>query len=162
MIKHPLLTTYCLSARRANFPNGKFGLKLMNDASSILHYSYKKCCKAGIKKEYSQKELDAFENLASRFSRLSDIILQKILRSIHSIDLDDVNTLRDSINLAEKKRLIKDAVEMIEMRELRNSVVHEYIPEVIKNIFIKSLKLTPSLLKNVELINQYCHSKYQI
>ncbi|MCX6150350.1 MAG: hypothetical protein NTX22_07515 [Ignavibacteriales bacterium] len=140
----------------------KSELKLMNDASSILYYSYKKCCKVGIIKEYSQKELDVFENLTSRFARLNDIILQKIFRSIHSIDLDDVNTVRDSINLAEKKKLIEDAVIMIEMRELRNSIVHEYIPEVIKNIFIKSLKLTPSLLKNVELINQYCHSKYQL
>lgn len=140
----------------------KSELKLMNDASSVLHYSYKKCRMVGIKKEYSQKELDAFENLASRFARLNDIILQKILRSIHSMDLDDANTIRDSINLAEKKNIIEDAVEMIEMRELRNSIVHEYIPEVVKNIFIKSLKLTPSMLKNVELINQYCHTKYQI
>lgn len=140
----------------------KSELKLMNDASSVLFYSYKKCSKIGIKKEYSQKELDVFENLASRFARLNDIILQKILRSIHSIDLDDANTLRDSINLAEKKDLIEDAVEMIEMRELRNSIVHEYIPEVVKNIFIKSMELTPSLLKNVELINQYLRNKYLI
>ncbi|MCL4547304.1 MAG: hypothetical protein M1480_19205 [Bacteroidetes bacterium] len=140
----------------------KSELELMNNASSILNYSFKKCIRIGKKKEYTQKESDAFENLASRFARLNDIILQKILRSIHLIDLDDAGTLRDSINLAEKKRIIADADKMIEMRELRNSIVHEYIPEVIKNIFAKSMELTPSLLKNVELINRYCHSKYKI
>ena len=140
----------------------KSELELMNNASSVLNYSFKKCIKVGIKKKYTQKELDTFENLASRFARLNDIILQKILRSIHSIDLDDAGTLRDSINLAEKKRIIADAGKMIEMRELRNSIVHEYIPEVIKSIFAKSMELTPSLLKNVELIVQYCHSKYKI
>ena len=49
---------------------------------------------------------------------------------------------------------------MIEMRELRNSIVHEYIPDVIKNIFISALKLTPLLIKDVELINSYCTDKF--
>ena len=84
-------------------------LKLMNDASSILKYSYEKCKKIKIKSEYTLKELDAFENLSSRFARLNDIILQKMLKTIHSIDLDEINTIRDSINLAEKKNLIKSA-----------------------------------------------------
>jgi hypothetical protein len=135
-------------------------LKLMNDASSILKYSYEKCKKIKIKSEYTLKELDAFENLSSRFARLNDIILQKMLKTIHSIDLDEINTIRDSINLAEKKNLIKSARKMIEMRELRNSIVHEYIPDVIKNIFISALKLTPLLIKDVELINSYCTDKF--
>ena len=137
-------------------------LKLMNDAVSVLSYSFDKCKELEVKESYSQDELDALENLASRFARLNDIILQKILRSVHIIDLDDVITIRDSINLAEKKNLIADAAEMMEMRELRNSIVHEYIPEVVKKVFIKSLKLTPALLKNVALINQYCRSEFQI
>ena len=49
---------------------------------------------------------------------------------------------------------------MIEMRELRNSIVHEYIPDAIKNIFISALKLTPLLIKDVELINSYCTDKF--
>ncbi len=137
-------------------------LELMNNAYSVLKYSFKKCIKINVKKKYTQKELDAFENLASRFARLNDIVVQKILRSIHSIDLDEAGAVRDSINLAEKKNIIINAREMIEMRELRNSIVHEYIPEVIKSIYTKAMELTPSLLKNVELINRYCSSKYQI
>ena len=62
-------------------------LKLMNDASSVLKYSYKKCLTIEIKKEYTLQELDAFENLTSRFARLSDIIIQRVLKTIHLIDL---------------------------------------------------------------------------
>ena len=61
--------------------------------------------------------------------------------------------MRDSINLAEKKNLIKSAQQTTKMRELRNSIVHEYIPDVIKSIFISTLELTPLLLNDVESIN---------
>jgi len=143
------------------FVNLRNELKLMNDASSILNYSYKKCLKIKIKKEYMLREMDAFEALTARFARLNDIIIQRVLKSIHLIDLDEANTIRDSINLAEKKNLIKSAQEMIEMRELRNSIVHEYIPEVMKSVFRSTMKLTPFLLDDVHLINSYCKQKYQ-
>jgi len=131
-------------------------IKLMNDASSILEYSYKKCVKIKSKKLFTLKELDAFETLTSRFARLSDIIIQRVIKSIHLMDLDEVNTVRDSINLAEKKKLIKSAKSMVEIRELRNSIVHEYLPDIIKSIYIRTLKLTPLLLNDVTLINSYC------
>ena len=136
-------------------------LKLMNDAASVLRYSYKKCIGIKAKKRYSLKEQDAFEILTSRFARLCDIIIQRVLKTIHSIDLDEIGTVRDSINSAEKKNLIKSAEEMIEMRELRNSIVHEYIPDVIRKVYIKTKKLTPLLLENVKLINSYCENTYK-
>jgi hypothetical protein len=138
----------------------KSELNLMNDASAVLKYSYRKCLKIKTKKNYTLKELDSFENLASRFARLNDIIIQRVLKTIHSIDLDEINTVRDLINLAEKKNLIKSAQKTIEMRELRNSIVHEYIPDVIKSVFVRTLKLTPLLLDDVELINSHCDITY--
>ncbi|GEM_PF-6136076 len=51
---------------------------------------------------------------------------------------------------------------MIEVRELRNSIVHEYMPDVIESIFVKALKLTPLLISNVELINSYCKTNYTL
>ncbi len=136
-------------------------LKLMNNAVSVLKYSYKNCSRIKTKKKFTLKEQDAFEVLTSRFARLSDIIIQRVLKTIHSLDLDEISTVRDSINLAEKKNLIKSANEMIEMRELRNSIVHEYIPDVIRSIYIRTKKLTPALLENVDLINSYCRTKYK-
>ena len=135
-------------------------LKLMNDAASVLEYSYKKCRGIITKKRYTIKEQDAFEILTSRFARLSDIIIQRIFKTIHSMDLDEISSVRDSINLAEKKNLVASAKGMVEIRELRNSIVHEYIPEVINVIYIKTKKLTPSLLENVRLINLYCKTTY--
>jgi len=138
----------------------KSELKLMNDASSILEYSYKKCLKIKLKDQLTIKELDAFENLTSRFARLSDIVIQKVIKTIHTINLDDITTVRDSINAAEKMNLIKSAGVMIEMRELRNSIVHEYMPDAIKSIFISILRLTPHLQKDIKLLNLYCTAKY--
>ena len=136
-------------------------LKLMNDAASVLEYSYKKCSGIKTKKRYTIKEQDAFEILTSRFARLSDIIIQRIFKTIHSMDLDETGSVRDSINLAEKKNLIVSAKEMVEIRELRNSIVHEYIPDVIRAIYIRTKELTPLLLENVRLVNSYCKTIYK-
>lgn len=137
-------------------------LALLENAKDILLYSYKKCELIDDKKKLTQKETDAFELLASRFSRLSDIVIKKIFRLIERIDLEDKGTVRDAINLAEKKNLIADADSFIEIREVRNSFAHEYIQEVVSQIFVKVYSLTPVLLDSVKRIRDYCKNKYGV
>jgi uncharacterized protein YutE (UPF0331/DUF86 family) len=130
----------------------------MQNAADVLDYSYKICAAIGIKDAYSLAELDHFEALTSRFARLSDIVLQKLLRLIDEIDLESPGTVRDRINRAEKKQLIASAETFIEIRLLRNSIAHEYQNAVIVEIFQRVLKLTPELLNAVGRIKNYCPS----
>jgi uncharacterized protein YutE (UPF0331/DUF86 family) len=80
---------------------------------------------------------------------LSDIIIQKILRVFDTLDLEKPGTVRDRINRAEKKGVVKSADEFIRIRILRNEIAHEYKPETIYDIFEHVMKLTPVLLKSV-------------
>ncbi len=137
-------------------------LKLLEEASKTLNYSYLKCSKIGIKKEYSDVELESLDSLTSRFARLSDILIQKIFRMIEKIDLDEEGAVRDRINNAEKKGLISNADTFIEIRELRNIIAHEYIPEAIKKIFVSVLEFSPVLINSFELVKNYCREKYKI
>jgi len=136
-------------------------LELLDNAVKVLEFSQEKCRAIGIKEQYIPDELDRFESLTSRFARLCDILLQKIFRLIDEIELEMQGTLRDRINRAEKKGLIKDAQQFIECRALRNEIAHEYMPEKVLAIFKQVLEITPHLLANVETVKTYC-AKYQI
>ena len=135
--------------------NLKILLSDLEKAGDVLSYSVEKCNKIPMSEGLSYEELESYEALTSRFARLSDIIIQKVLRAIDSLDLDDEGTVRDRINRAEKKGLIKSADEFIDIRILRNEIAHEYKTETIYSIFIKVLALSVTLLKSIETIMDY-------
>jgi len=127
----------------------------LEKASDVLLYSVEKCRKISISEGLSYEELESYEALTSRFARLSDIIIQKVFRTIDSLDLDDAGTVRDRINRAEKKGLIKSADDFIAVRILRNEIAHEYKTETIYSIFLKVLELSEVLLESVDSICVY-------
>ena len=104
----------------------------------------------------SLETLDKFEALTARFARFNDVLLQKIFRLIDDIDFDHSGTVRDRINRAEKKGLIKNAQEFMEIRELRNSIAHEYQAEALNIIFPQVVSFTPVLLEIANNVRQYC------
>lgn len=131
-------------------------LKILSDATELLEYSFNKCSKIGIKSRYEPEELESFESCTGRFARLSDILIQKVLRLVDEMDLESQGTIRDRINRAEKKELIGSSDTFVEIRMVRNDIAHEYLPEAIQEIFVKVLELTPALLDGVARIKKYC------
>ena len=133
-------------------------LLAMAQIEALLKWSLDRCqpipMTAGQK--LAQEDLEKFESLTARFARFNDILLLKIFRLIDAIDLDDAGTVRDRINRAEKKGLIEDAQRFIEIRELRNSIAHEYQPEALNVIFTETLQATPALLDVAERVRKYC------
>ncbi len=122
----------------------------------LVQHSYEKCCKIGIKIMYSLSELDAFQVLTARFSRLSDLLIQKVFRLIDTLELCNEGTLVDRINRAEKREIVASARELTELRLLRNLIVDEYEPDEYTKIFKNVLKFTPVLLGTVEKTSHYC------
>jgi len=131
-------------------------LPLLEDAAKMLAISQQRCKQIGIKENYTIDELEKFEALTSRFVRLCDFIIQKMLRLIDEIDLETQGTVRDRIHRAEKKGLIKSAEQFADCRLLRNEIAHEYTQTKILKIFKNVLEMTPNLLDSVENIKQYC------
>jgi len=137
-------------------------IKNLLRARDTLNYSYNICEKIGIKNEYSEEEKDRFESLSSKFARLADLILKQVIRTIVRLELEDQpETMRDSINLAEKKGLISEALKFIEIRKMRNKIAHEYIEEDdFLSIYPFILKETPQLFDSVDRIEAYCKDKF--
>ncbi|MFC1585953.1 nucleotidyltransferase substrate binding protein, partial [Fibrobacterota bacterium] len=83
-----------------------------------------------------------------------------VFRIIDEIELENEGTVRDRINRAEKRGLIDEAEQFIEIRRLRNKISHDYDQAAIENIFKRTLILSSVLLKSVEKSKKFCHERY--
>ncbi|MDQ3018969.1 MAG: hypothetical protein M3R36_00110 [Bacteroidota bacterium] len=140
----------------------KYDLKSLDQMINSLDIAFNICKNIGEKNSYTEEEFMYFDVLTSRFSRLSDYIIQKAIRTIDKIDEEDAGTVRDRLNRAEKKELISSTDEFVEIRNLRNDITHEYIPEEMSEIFNGVMRYTPILKDSVERIKKYCKEKYKV
>jgi hypothetical protein len=136
----------------------KENLYEVNLSLSRLMYSFEKCSAISLKDVYSDEEFEAFEAMTARYARTTDMLVNKVLRSLDAVEYIDGGTVIDATNNTEK-RGIADAQDLRELKDLRNLIAHEYVTEKIVRFFDKVLAFTPLLKKVIEKLNEYC-SRY--
>ena len=105
--------------------------------------------------EFSFEELESIDSLTSKFSRTSDIYLQKVLRSIWMLLREGTVPLIDLLNRAEKLMIIVSAEELLQMRDIGNQIAHEYLPEAVPELAKEVVVMTTLLQKNIELTERF-------
>ena len=111
------------------------------------------------KKEFSDEEFEVMEALCSRFARLADILIQKILRLIDKIELEDADlSVIDRIEKAEKRGIISSACEFKNIRALRNEIAHEYAEERFCDICRDVAGYIPALKDAVCRVKDYAEN----
>ena len=134
----------------------KDSLEKLQDAKKWLMRSYDICKVIDTNKDLTEEEFDAFETLTSRFSRTSDMILQKLFRNIDKLEIEEGGTLLDALNRAEKRRIIESVDKFREIRELRNEIAHEYALDDLTQLFRSVVNYTPELFQIIQNISNYC------
>ena len=124
-------------------------------AHSWLMSSYQKCSKIDFGAELSTEDLDSLEALSSRFTRVIDLTLQKVFRSIEEIELSTGGTLLDVIHRFQKRGFDLDEDRLREVRELRNRITHEYVEELLGELFKELMAATDYLDKIVAQTIEY-------
>lgn len=127
----------------------------LDRALDALEYSHRKCIALGKKPEYDLDEQESFEALTSRFARTADILTQKTLRTLFAILQEDVNTKIDAANFTEKIGIIKNADTLLNIRELRNQIAHEYVRQNLNALFLDVLNYVPELKATVLNLKKY-------
>lgn len=128
---------------------------LLCASQSTLQLSIRKCQAIGQKENYSFEELESFDSLTSKFSRTSDIFTQKVMRTIWMLLHEPFVPFIDLLNKGEKIGILQSADNMIEIRDLRNQIAHEYIPEAIRDLVPEVIELSFDLAKNIESCEQF-------
>jgi len=134
----------------------KENLQKLNLSSEWVRKSYEQAVKISIKEDYTLEEFEKLEVLASRYGRTTDMLINKVLRSIDTLELEDIGTPLDIMNRAEKRGIVESAELLHTIKDLRNNIVHEYQIDEIAKFFGDIIKYSPVLFKIVKNLNEYC------
>jgi uncharacterized protein YutE (UPF0331/DUF86 family) len=66
------------------------------------------------------------------------------------------------VNKGEKMMIIHSADTIIEIRDLRNQIAHEYIPEAIRDLVPEVIELTPRLIENIENCKHFLKNRHWV
>jgi hypothetical protein len=129
--------------------------RILQKQSSWLDISYNECKKIGIKELYSVEEFGKFETLCSRYSRAIDYLIRKMFRTIDAYEFESQGTLIDTVNNAHKRGLFEDIETLRLMKDIRNTLVHEYIEDNLQNIFDEVLEYSLVLMEIMDSTKRY-------
>ncbi|MDP2787642.1 MAG: hypothetical protein Q8O79_06160 [Pseudomonadota bacterium] len=93
------------------------------------------------------EELERLESLASRFARVADMLIQRVMRLVDDLELISSGSLLDRIYRAEKRGWIAKSDVLVRIRELRNLIAHEYASDKMAEIYEAVFILSPELDK---------------
>ena len=133
--------------------------KLLDKQLNWLKLSYSECKKVSVKESYSIDEFGKFEILCSRYSRGIDFLIRKIFRTIDEFEFENQGTLVDVVNNAHKRGLFEDVEELRIMKDVRNTIVHEYIEDALVDVFDEVLEYSGKLILIIENTLEYIDKK---
>ena len=121
-----------------------------------LRRSFDVCRGIGTKSIYADEEFDDFENLTSRYARTTDLITNKVLRSIDAVEFLETGSAIDAANRAEKRGIVDSVDSLRGLKDLRNDIAHEYETEDLQSLFESVLEATPKVFETADRIVLYC------
>lgn len=130
-------------------------LQLLEKQMRWLELSYQQCSGIGIKKQYSIEEFGYYETLCSRYSRGIDFLIRKIFRTLDEYEFENQGTLIDVVNNAHKRNLFQDIDQLRLMKDMRNTIVHEYIEDHLVDVFEAVLEYSGSLMGIMKNTKEY-------
>jgi uncharacterized protein with HEPN domain len=132
-------------------------LALLDKSVIALLYSYKKCNAIKKESEYDLEQQESFEALTSRFARTSDILTQKVLKTLFILLQENTKTIIDAANFLEKLEIVEKADDLLNIREIRNQIAHEYVESDLRDLFLDVLRYVPELKKIINNVKAYHH-----
>lgn len=123
--------------------------QLLESSVDTLKLSVRKCRAIGLKSAYTFEEQESFDSLTSKFNRTSDLFTQKIIRTAWMLLHEPFVPFIDLMNACEKMGIIHSADQMIEIRDLRNQIAHEYIPAALRELIPDVNDFSDKLFGNI-------------
>ena len=88
-----------------------------------------------VDRKYSPKELEPYDALCDRFIRAVEACIKFFKTYNYYLNAVTSETYRDLLLNMEKLNIISSVGIWIDMRDIRNRVVHDYLPHQIKEIY---------------------------
>jgi len=82
-------------------------------------------------RNYSADELEPYDALSNRFIRTVEVAVKFFRTYEYFMQVEQSQTLRDGLHQMEKLGVISSLDIWLDMRDIRNRIVHDYTPEKI-------------------------------
>lgn len=105
-----------------------------------------------IKNEFGDYELERLELLSSRFARSSDFLTQKVLKNYFILVQENYKTFLDLCDICEKYGFIEKSDSLLNIRDLRNQIAHEYEDEALNALYQEIFNFTPVLMNMINIV----------
>ncbi|MBI2967460.1 MAG: hypothetical protein HYY40_06575 [Bacteroidetes bacterium] len=132
-----------------------FNIRLLDAAMKNFYQNLEDARKIGIKNEYSFNELYIMDSLPSRFARISDILTQKILKELIEYLGEEIYSFIGRAKFAEKIGFVNSASILIEIRSLREDIIHEYADPTYVHVIHQVIALSDPLIEAVKKTKEY-------
>lgn len=107
----------------------------LTDAAELVAASLDKVSPYDPAKSYTPDEREPYDALCDRFVRGTEVAI-KYFRTWERYEFaEQSETLRDLLNRTEKHGLITSVELWFRMRDLRNRIVHDYLPSQVKEMY---------------------------
>lgn len=98
-------------------------------------------------RRYTPKELEPYDALADRYIRAVETALRFFRTHGRLMFGEASDTCRDLLQRMHKLRLVAEPMLWIEMRDLRNRIVQDYLPEQVQRFYEEMMaRFVPELL----------------
>lgn len=104
-------------------------------AVSLVKASLDELEEFDIDKKYTPKELEPYDALSDRFIRAVETTIKFFKSYEYYLYTFSSDTYRDLLLNMEKQRIISSVEIWVDMRDIRNRIVHDYLPQQTKNIY---------------------------
>jgi len=84
---------------------------------------------------FTEDQLILVEAFTSRFARVADLLVRKVLRALDQVEWNESGTLLDVALRAEKRGLVDSVDWLREIKDLRNRISHDYAGDHLPEIF---------------------------
>ncbi|CAK0767838.1 conserved hypothetical protein [Gammaproteobacteria bacterium] len=88
-----------------------------------------------INKIHTIDEIEPYDALCDRFIRAVEVCIKYFRTYEYIFFVVQSDSLRDVLNIMEKTGLITNTPIWLDMRDIRNRIVHDYSPEQIKSMY---------------------------
>jgi hypothetical protein len=121
-----------------------------------LRFSANACEKiADSQPDLSEDQLILVEAFTSRFARVTDLLVRKVLRALDQVEWSESGTLLDVALRAEKRGLVDSVDWLREIKDLRNRISHDYAGDQLPDIFACCLAELPKLESTCRKVDSY-------
>jgi len=132
---------------------------IIGKALDAFMLSLEKCRKIEIKENMSFEEQESFDSLTSKYARLSDMYSQKYLTTIFIYLRENPKSFIDKANLAEKLNLVESYSQLLDLRDLRNEISHEYIIEELTELYKNVISYADVLINSINQSRRFVSEK---